>query len=72
MSDQIFRKKVWTGFPPGAAERLYPGGKPGHMDDSGGCHHTAGRGVRVGGYSVILIQKQRLWELQKQEKSHVI
>ena len=49
MSDQIFRKKKsGPDFLPGAAERLYPGGKPGHMDDSGGCHHTVGRGVRVG------------------------
>ena len=61
MSDQIFRKKSLDRISsPEQLNDYIRGGKPGHMDDSGGCHHTAGRGVRVGGYSVILIQKQRL------------
>ena len=71
MSDQIFRKK--------SLDRI---SSPEQLND---YIRVANPGIWMilaaviillagacGGYSVILIQKQRLWELQKQEKSHVI
>ena len=71
MSDQIFRKK--------SLDRI---SSPEQLND---YIRVANPGIWMilaaviillagacGGYSVILIQKQRLWELQKQDKSHVI
>lgn len=49
MSDQIFRKKSLDRISsPEQLNDYIRVANPGHMDDSGGCHHTAGRGVRVG------------------------